>query len=106
MAERARVGAPLGRHLFNPEERGRAVFKDVAMSSQALQARVRAHLQSVGMQHSTLHGLRRALRQDLEASGADQESATAALDIRSKRTDKLYSDRTRPVRGGVAGSGC
>lgn len=75
------------------------------MSSQALQAHVRAHLRSVGMEHSTLRGLRRALRQDLEAGGADQESAMCALDIRSKRTDQLYSDRTRPVRGGAGVSG-
>jgi integrase len=100
LAERNRCGAPLGRYLFNPGARGRAGFVDIAMSSQALQARVRGHLRAAGMEHSTLHGLRRALRQDLEAGGADQASAMQALDIRSDRTDRLYADRDRPVRGG------
>jgi hypothetical protein len=98
LAERARVGAPLGRFLFSPEARSKGAFQDAPLSSQALQGRVREHLRRAGMDHSTLHGLRRALRQDLATAGVEQAEAMRALDIRSRRTDDLYADSSRPVR--------
>jgi hypothetical protein len=98
VAARRAVGCPAGTYLFNPSARSGDKLLDKPLESRALQQRVAALLAQHGMEHCTLHGLRRQLRQDLAADGVEQEEAMKALDIRSKRTDRLYADCERPVR--------
>jgi hypothetical protein len=98
LTERVRLDDVPRRYLFNPSGRAGVRFMDEPLRSRALQGRIKEHLRQHGLEHQTLHGLRRGLRQDLAAAGEEQDAAMKALDIRSKRTDRLYSDSSRPVR--------
>jgi hypothetical protein len=79
-----------------PDQRG---FKDAALCSASLAARVRLHLQAAGLfAGETVHSFRRGALQAAEAAGGEVAALLGLGQLRSLATLARYLDRHRHQR--------
>ena len=95
----ARAGSTVRDLLFRPLAPDQQGFKETALRSASLAARVRLHLQGAGLyEGETVHSFRRGALQASEASGEGVPALLAFGQLRSAATLGRYLDPHRHER--------
>ncbi|GLC46554.1 hypothetical protein PLESTB_001621600 [Pleodorina starrii] len=85
--------------LFRPLAADKRSFKDTALTSASLAARVRLHLEAAGLHdQETVHSFRRGALQAAEAAGGEVPTLLGLGQLRSLATLSRYLDRHRHER--------